>query len=164
MSERPTPVWSRRWYLHCPRTAEQIVKAPRPPWPVVWSYHCLGQFAWRASVRQISVAEVLNPSILGHNDLPVGDLRQLLSFELVRPPISPTSRPLRTNVVHVRPPPEPEPWSIPIRRPPIVPKPAYDPRDRPLHQHQQARHPFFHPTSHRPNRLSRLPQPRSSSW
>ena len=62
-----------------------------------------------------------------------GDLRQLRSFELVRPSISPPRRlrPLRANPVPVRPPspqPEPEPsWSIPIRRPPIIPRPVHDP-------------------------------------
>ncbi|KAF9645755.1 hypothetical protein BDM02DRAFT_417328 [Thelephora ganbajun] len=59
-----------------------------------------------------------------------GDLRQLRSFELARPPISPPQRlrPLRINTAPVRsPPPEPEPWSIPIRRPPIIPKPVHDP-------------------------------------
>ena len=60
-----------------------------------------------------------------------GDLRQLRSFELVRPSISPPHRlrPLRANPAPVRPPspePEPEPWSIPIRRPPIIPKPVHD--------------------------------------
>ena len=62
-----------------------------------------------------------------------GDLRQLRSFELVRPSISPPRRlrPLRANPAPVRPPspePEPEPsWSIPIRRPPIILKPVGDP-------------------------------------
>jgi len=59
-----------------------------------------------------------------------GDLRQLRSFELVRPSISSPQRlrPLRNNTAPVRPPPpEPEPWSIPIKRPPIIPKPAHDP-------------------------------------
>ena len=63
-----------------------------------------------------------------------GDLRQLRSFELVRPSISPPQRlrPLRANTAPVRsPPPEPEPWSIPIRRPPIIPKPVYDPERPP---------------------------------
>ena len=61
-----------------------------------------------------------------------GDLRQLRSFELVRPSISPPQRlrPIRANPAPVRPPspePEPEPWSIPIRRPPIIPRPVHDP-------------------------------------
>ena len=58
-----------------------------------------------------------------------GDLRQLRSFELVRPSISSPQRlrPLRINTAPIRPPPEPEPWSIPIRRPPIIPKPVHDP-------------------------------------
>lgn len=59
-----------------------------------------------------------------------GDLRQLRSFELVRPSISPPQRlrPLRNNTTPVRPPPpEPEPWLIPITRPPIIPKPVHDP-------------------------------------
>ena len=58
-----------------------------------------------------------------------GDLRQLRSFELVRPPISPPQRlrPLRNNVTSVPPPPEPELWLVPIARPPIIPKPVQDP-------------------------------------
>jgi len=59
-----------------------------------------------------------------------GDLRQLRSFELSRPPISSPQRlrPLRNNTVPVRPPPsEFVPWSVPITRPPIIPRPAYDP-------------------------------------
>ena len=59
-----------------------------------------------------------------------GDLRQLRSFELVRPSISSPQRlrPLRNNPPLVRPPPpEPEPWSIPIKRPPIIPRPVHDP-------------------------------------
>ncbi|KAF9779623.1 hypothetical protein BJ322DRAFT_367307 [Thelephora terrestris] len=58
-----------------------------------------------------------------------GDLRQLRSFELVRPSISPPRRlrPLRNNTTLFRAPPEPEPWLIPITRPPIIPKPIHDP-------------------------------------
>ena len=59
-----------------------------------------------------------------------GDLRQLRLFELARPSISSPQRlrPLRNNPVLARPPPpQPEPGSIPIRRPPIIPKPVYEP-------------------------------------
>ena len=59
-----------------------------------------------------------------------GDLRQLRSFELARPAISSPQRlrPLRDNPPPLRlPPPEPEPWSVPIRRPPIIPRPPHDP-------------------------------------
>ena len=59
-----------------------------------------------------------------------GDLRQLRSFELSRPSISSPQRlrPLRNDTVPVRPPPpELVPWSIPITRPPIIPRPVYDP-------------------------------------
>ena len=62
-----------------------------------------------------------------------GDLRQLRSFELDRPPISPPRRlrPLRNNTVPIRAPPEPEQWLVPITRPPIPPKPAHDPEKPP---------------------------------
>ena len=62
-----------------------------------------------------------------------GDLRQLRLYELSRPPISPPQRlrPIRNNAAPVRPPPEPEPWSIPIKRPPIIPKPVRDPEKSP---------------------------------
>ena len=62
-----------------------------------------------------------------------GDLRQLRSFELVRPPISSPQRlrPLRNITTSVRrlpsPELEPEPLLVPITRPPILPKPVYDP-------------------------------------
>ena len=59
-----------------------------------------------------------------------GDLRQLRSFELVRPPISHPQRlrPLRNNTTSVRDrPPEPAPLLVPITRPPIPPKPVHDP-------------------------------------
>jgi hypothetical protein len=61
-----------------------------------------------------------------------GDLRQLRSFELVRPPISPPQRlrPLRNNTTSVPPPPDPELWLVPIARPPILPKPVHDPEKR----------------------------------
>ena len=53
-----------------------------------------------------------------------GDLRQLRSFELVRPRISLPQRlrPLRNNSSSVRlPHPEQDPWLVPITRPPILP-------------------------------------------
>ena len=60
-----------------------------------------------------------------------GDLRQLRSFELVRPPISLPRRlrPLLSITTSVRPLPsvELEPWLVPIARPPILPKPVHDP-------------------------------------
>lgn len=59
-----------------------------------------------------------------------GDLRQLRSFELVRPPISLPQRlrPLRGNTTSIRHlPREPEPWLVPITCPPILPKPVHDP-------------------------------------
>ena len=59
-----------------------------------------------------------------------GDLRQLRSFELARPSISPPQRlrpfrNVRTSVRSLRA--QPEPCLVPITRPPTIPKPVYDP-------------------------------------
>ena len=78
-----------------------------------------------------------------------GDLRQLRSFELIRPSISPPQRlrPLRNNTPPGRPP-LPE-WSVPITRPPIVHKPIHDPQMTP-HSPLSANAIHFLPPIHEP--------------
>ena len=113
--------------MHC---GKPLVQAPRLPWRAVWSHHRFGKFAWRMYFCLLFLREDLKASILALYD----DTRlwRPTSAPLVRTSSaflihSQRPRPLWTNTIPVHPPPEPEPCSIPIARPPILLKPVRSP-------------------------------------
>jgi hypothetical protein len=110
---------------------DSMAEAPHPPWPMIRSHDCFGQFAWCMYFSPLFMLEKLKVGILGlYDDLyvwrppPTPTIRTRLAVHFLSSTSAPSPGQCTPRLPTL---PEPEPWPTHIRRPPIIPKPIHVP-------------------------------------